>query len=57
MGEVTNLYVAVEGVEEPLVAKVTGTSGHRRGERAAFDAPVADMHLFDAKGRSFHHRH
>ncbi len=52
LGEVTNLYVQIDGVEEPLVAKVTGTTNHKRHQRVGLTAPVNIMHLFNEQGRS-----
>ncbi len=52
LGEVTNLYVQIDGVEDPLVAKVTGTTNHKRGQRVGLTAPANIMHLFNEQGRS-----
>ena len=52
LGEVTNLYVEVEGASEPVVAKVAGTFDVKRGDRIGLDADASKMHLFNAEGRS-----
>ena len=52
LGEVTNLYVEVEGAEEPVVAKVPGVAAARRGERLRLTADGTKLHLFGADGRT-----
>ena len=53
LGEVTNLYVEVEGSDEPVVAKVPGTYDAKRGDRVALNADNSKMHLFNEAGQSF----
>ncbi len=53
LGEVTNLYVNVEGAEEPIVAKVPGTFDVKRGDRIGLAADTEKMHLFNEEGQSF----
>ncbi|NKB50806.1 MAG: sn-glycerol-3-phosphate ABC transporter ATP-binding protein UgpC [Rhizobiaceae bacterium] len=53
LGEVTNLYVNVDGDEEPIVAKVPGTYDVKRGDRIGLTADVEKMHLFNEEGQSF----
>jgi alpha-glucoside transport system ATP-binding protein len=53
LGEVTNLYVVVEGSEEPVVVKVPGTFPAKRGDRIGLQADPDKMHLFNDAGQSF----
>ena len=52
LGEVTNVYVDVEGAEEPVVAKVPGVTTVRRGDPLTLAADLAKLHLFDGAGRT-----
>ncbi|MGI9363659.1 MAG: ABC transporter ATP-binding protein [Rhizobiaceae bacterium] len=52
LGEVTNLYVEVEGSEEPVVAKVPGTYDVKRGDRIGLSTDPEKMHLFNDQGQS-----
>ena len=53
LGEVTLLYIdgLVEG--EPIIAKIPGILGVRRGDRVRLTADRAKLHLFDAAGKSY----
>ena len=55
LGEVTNLYVVVDGAEEPIVAKIPGTTDYRRGQKVKLTAPADKMHLFDSEGKTLMH--
>ncbi|PWQ93991.1 ABC transporter ATP-binding protein [Leucothrix arctica] len=50
LGEVTILYVEVEGSKEPFVAKLAGIMSLERGSDVAFKAPADKLHLFDEAG-------
>ena len=52
LGEVTNIYVEVVGLEDPVVAKVPGTINVRRGDRIGLSADPEKMHLFNDQGQS-----
>ncbi|MFD0915177.1 ABC transporter ATP-binding protein [Pseudahrensia aquimaris] len=52
LGEVTNLYVEIEGHAEPIVAKIGGIHEYRRGETVNLAADAQKMHLFNADGKS-----
>ncbi|MDD9910055.1 MAG: sn-glycerol-3-phosphate ABC transporter ATP-binding protein UgpC [Ahrensia sp.] len=52
LGEVTNLYVDVGDVAEPIVAKVAGTHDYKRHSKIGISADTTKMHLFDEEGRS-----
>ena len=53
LGEVTNLYVSVDGSEDPIVAKVPGIYDVKRGDRIGLSADTEKMHLFNEEGQSF----
>ena len=52
LGEVTNLYVDMSGIEEPVVAKIQGNVDIKRGDIVKLTAPENKLHLFDADGHS-----
>ncbi|MDV2967999.1 sn-glycerol-3-phosphate ABC transporter ATP-binding protein UgpC [Nitratireductor aquimarinus] len=52
LGEVTNVYVNVKDVDEPVVVKIAGVQKHARGERLRLTASAEKMHLFTEEGRS-----
>ena len=52
LGEVTNLYVDIEGHVEPIVAKIAGIHSYKRGETVGLSADKEKMHLFNSDGRS-----
>ncbi len=52
LGEVTNLYVEVEGAADPVVAKLPGTLDAKRGDRIGLTAKNDKMHLFNEAGQS-----
>jgi len=52
LGEVTNLYVEVAGVSEPVVAKVAGTQDYQRHATIGIKGDTSKMHLFDSNGKS-----
>jgi len=55
LGEVTNIYVEIEGVEEPVVIKVPESTNLKRGETARMSASPEKMHLFDSDGNTLFH--
>ncbi|KFB09046.1 ABC transporter ATP-binding protein [Nitratireductor basaltis] len=52
LGEVTNVYIDVEGSEEPMVLKLQGVQKIDRHAPITVTADPAKMHLFNEKGRS-----
>ncbi|MEL6967487.1 MAG: sn-glycerol-3-phosphate ABC transporter ATP-binding protein UgpC [Pseudomonadota bacterium] len=52
LGEVTNIYADITEGAPPVVVKVPGSVGHKRGDTVGFSADPAKMHLFDADGQS-----
>ena len=52
LGEVTLLYVNVEGHEDPVLAKLPGYRQVERGTTINLTADAAALHLFDDKGQS-----
>ncbi|MEM8750398.1 MAG: sn-glycerol-3-phosphate ABC transporter ATP-binding protein UgpC [Pseudomonadota bacterium] len=56
LGEVTNLYVQVDGVEEPAVVKVPGVVSQKRHDTIGVEAPLDKLHLFDSNGQSLLYR-
>ncbi|WP_306120755.1 MULTISPECIES: ABC transporter ATP-binding protein [unclassified Roseitalea] len=52
LGEVTLLYVNVEGHEEPILAKLSGYVDIERGSEIHLTADAGDLHLFDGDGQS-----
>lgn len=57
LGEITLLYLEGLTDEEPVIAKLPGTSGIERGSMVRFTAPKDAFQLFDAKGLSYRNRH
>ncbi len=55
LGEVTNLYLDVEGVDEPVVVKIAGIVDMKRGDRVNLKPDPSKMHLFNSNGQSFLH--
>jgi ABC-type sugar transport system ATPase subunit len=53
LGEVQLVYVDVGREGEPLVAKLPGNQEVHRGETLRLTADPADLHIFDADGRSY----
>ena len=53
LGEVQLLYVDIGRAGEPVVAKLPGSAEAKRGDTIRLDAEAADLHIFDAGGRSF----
>ncbi|WP_295807286.1 sn-glycerol-3-phosphate ABC transporter ATP-binding protein UgpC [uncultured Nitratireductor sp.] len=53
LGEVTNIYLNVKDVDEPVVVKVPGVQKHDKGDRLRITANPEKMHLFTEEGRSF----
>ncbi len=52
LGEVTNIYVDIEGVEEPVVIKVPESTDLKRGQTTGMSASPDKMHLFDNDGNT-----
>lgn len=52
LGEVTLLYINVEGHEEPVLAKLAGYQQVERGTEVSLTADADALHLFDDKGQS-----
>ncbi|EKF18080.1 ABC transporter ATP-binding protein [Nitratireductor pacificus] len=52
LGEVTNIYLKVVGVEEAVVVKVAGVQRHAKGDQVRITAAPEKMHLFTEEGRS-----
>jgi len=52
LGEVTNLYIEVAGMGEPVVAKVAGTQDYQRHVMIGIKGDTSKMHLFDGDGKS-----
>ncbi|WP_367718198.1 sn-glycerol-3-phosphate ABC transporter ATP-binding protein UgpC [Nitratireductor sp. GISD-1A_MAKvit] len=52
LGEVTNVYVNVKGVDEAIIVKCPGIGHHARGDRLKIGASPEKMHLFGENGRS-----
>ena len=55
LGEVTMIYVDIEGRDEPLVAKLAGTHMFERGSTIKLTAEPEKMHVFDSEGISLQH--
>jgi alpha-glucoside transport system ATP-binding protein len=53
LGEVTLLYVDNPAVKEPLIAKLPGIVGLKKGDRVRLSADPAKLHLFDAEGNAY----
>ncbi len=56
LGEVQLVYLEVDKVETPIVAKLPGTEMLRVGERLRFDVDPERIHLFDGEGVSIGER-
>jgi multiple sugar transport system ATP-binding protein/alpha-glucoside transport system ATP-binding protein len=52
LGEVTLLYVQMEGHDEPYIAKLTGDVKIERGAQIHLSAAPEVLHLFDKDGKS-----
>jgi len=52
LGEVTLLYVQVEGHEEPVLAKLPGYQDVERGTEVHLTADADTLHLFDDQGQT-----
>ena len=57
LGEVTLLYVQMEGHEEPYIAKLTGDVKIERGAQIHLSAAPEVLHLFDKDGKSLTAEH
>ncbi|MGV8938451.1 MAG: ABC transporter ATP-binding protein [Allorhizobium sp.] len=53
LGEVTLLYVDGPVEDEPVVVKLQGIVGIKKGEKIGFVADPQKLHLFDDTGRSY----
>jgi len=56
LGETTLLYFTPKGEAEPIIAKLPGIQHYKRGQTVRLGADPAKLHVFDAKGHSFHYR-
>jgi alpha-glucoside transport system ATP-binding protein len=56
LGEVTLLYVELVSGEEPVIAKLQGTSTLAKGDTVRLTADPDKLHLFDADGRTYRPR-
>ena len=56
LGEVTNLYISIDGVDEPIVTKVPGTLTLKRGDTVNLNFDQSKMYLFDENGHSLLYR-
>lgn len=52
LGEVTLVYISVDGYEEPVLAKLPGYHQLERGSKISLSAQPEALHLFDADGSS-----
>ena len=52
LGEVTNIYLKVSGVDDAVVVKVAGVQNHAKGDAVRVTADPEKMHLFNEEGRS-----
>jgi alpha-glucoside transport system ATP-binding protein len=55
LGEVTNVFVDVDGHSEPVVFKVAGVQPFKKKQKLSLSADPSKFHLFNAKGRSLLH--
>jgi alpha-glucoside transport system ATP-binding protein len=53
LGEVTLLYLEAPSGDEPIIAKLQGTSDIAKGDIVRLSADPAKLHLFDGEGRSY----
>lgn len=53
LGEVQLVYVDIGRGHQQLIAKLPGNATIKRGDTLKLDADAADLHIFDAEGRSF----
>jgi alpha-glucoside transport system ATP-binding protein len=53
LGEVTLFYIEGLSADEPIIAKVPGTSPIQRGTKIRFTADQGKLHIFNADGRSY----
>ncbi|MCT8997644.1 ABC transporter ATP-binding protein [Chelativorans intermedius] len=52
LGEVTNVYLDVENVPDPVIVKLPGVQRFNRGETVSLAADPGKLHLFNESGRS-----
>lgn len=52
LGEVTNVYLDVENLTEPIIVKLPGVQNFKRGEIISVTADPGKTHLFNDQGRS-----
>ena len=52
LGEVTNIYVDLEGVDEPIVAKVPEVTELKRGDKVKLSTATEKLHLFNSDGNT-----
>jgi ABC-type sugar transport system ATPase subunit len=53
LGEVQLVYLDIGRAEHPLTAKLPGNAEVKRGDTLRLEADAADLHIFDASGKSF----
>ena len=56
LGETTLLHFAPQHEDLPVIAKLPGIHGFKRGETVHLGADPAKLHLFGADGLSYYHR-
>ncbi len=56
LGETTLLYFTPKGGAEPIIAKLPGIQNFKRGQTVRLGADPSKLHVFDARGQSFHYR-
>ncbi len=52
LGEVTNVYLQVEGAEDTVVIKIGGVQNFDKGQTVRVSAAPDKLHLFNSEGRS-----
>ncbi len=55
LGEVTNVYLSVENIEESVIVKINGVQPFKTGDVVPVSAPADKMHLFDEQGHTLLH--
>ncbi|MEL6679225.1 MAG: sn-glycerol-3-phosphate ABC transporter ATP-binding protein UgpC [Pseudomonadota bacterium] len=56
LGEVTLLYFEARGDEPAVVAKLSGITGHQKGDVVRLTCVPEKLHLFDSAGQSFFYK-
>ncbi len=52
LGEVTNVYLQVDGAEDTVVIKIGGVQNFEKGQTVRVSAASDKLHLFNSEGRS-----